>query len=116
MVGATGKPVAIAVTGGLNIANAYFRTHPAEPDDYWRDQDVVLRGAVVRDLVAAFDRNFDYFVGVKKSRGIFDTNLYWGATRAVLDNLAPQGFGLPQKEAARPSRMGNWLSRLGWVP
>jgi len=76
---------AVAVTGGLNIANAYFRTHPADPDDYWRDQDVVLRGAVVRDLVTAFDRNFEYFVGVKKSRGILNTNLYWDATRKVLD-------------------------------
>ena len=44
-----------------------------------------LRGAIVRDLVTAFDRNFDYFVGVKKSRGIFNTNLYWDATRTVLD-------------------------------
>jgi len=75
----------VAVTGGLNIANAYFRTHPEDPDDYWRDQDVVLRGAIVGDLVAAFDRNFDYFVGVKKSRGIFNTNLYWDATRKLLD-------------------------------
>ena len=78
-------PAAIAVTGGLNIGNEYFRADPWHPDKTWRDQDVVLRGAVVADLVAAFDRNFAYFVGVKKSRGIFDTNLYWGATRAVLD-------------------------------
>ena len=76
---------AMAVTGGLNIANAYFRTNPADPDDFWRDQDVVLRGAIVRDLVTAFDRNFEYFVAVKKSRGILNTNLYWDATRQVLD-------------------------------
>jgi phosphatidylserine/phosphatidylglycerophosphate/cardiolipin synthase-like enzyme len=50
---------AVAVTGGLNIGNAYFRTHPEDPDDYWRDQDVVLRGAVVRDQVGAVDRNFE---------------------------------------------------------
>jgi phosphatidylserine/phosphatidylglycerophosphate/cardiolipin synthase-like enzyme len=36
--------------------------------------------------VSAFDRNFDYFVGVKKSRGVLNTNLYWDATRAVLDH------------------------------
>ena len=59
--------------------------NPADPDFTWRDQDVVVRGAIVQDLVAAFDRNFDYFVGVKKSRGIFNTNLYWDATRHVLD-------------------------------
>ncbi len=75
----------VAVTGGLNIGNEYFRANPEDPDATWRDQDVVVRGAVVGDLVAAFDRNFDYFVDVKKSRGIFNTNLYWDATRAVLD-------------------------------
>ena len=81
-----GTEHAVAVTGGLNIGNAYFRTHPEDPDDYWRDQDVVLRGAIVDDMVEAFDRNFDYFVAVKKSRGIFNTNLYWDATRKVLDH------------------------------
>ena len=53
---------AIAVTGGLNIGNEYFRAAPDDPNATWRDQDVVLRGAIVRDLVTAFDRNFDYFV------------------------------------------------------
>jgi putative cardiolipin synthase len=76
---------AIAVTGGLNIGNEYFRVDPADPDSMWRDQDVVVRGAVIRDMVAAFDRNFDYLVEVKHSRGIFNTNLYWEATRAILD-------------------------------
>jgi len=80
-----GTEHAVAITGGLNIGNAYFRTHPDDPDDYWRDQDVALRGAIVDDLVAAFDRNFEYFVAVKKSRGLFNTNLYWDATRKVLD-------------------------------
>ena len=75
----------VAVTGGLNIGNEYFRANPDDPDSTWRDQDVVLRGAIVGDLVTAFDRNFDYFIGVKKSRGIFNTNLYWDATRTVLE-------------------------------
>src|SRR5512137_619224 len=76
---------AVAITGGLNIGNEYFRAAPDDPDATWRDQDVVLRGAIVRDLVTAFDRNLDYFISVKKSRGIFNTNLYWDATRKVLD-------------------------------
>jgi putative cardiolipin synthase len=76
---------AIAVTGGLNIGNEYFRASPDDPNATWRDQDVVLRGAIVGDLVTAFDRNFDYFLSVKKSRGIFNTNLYWDATRKLLD-------------------------------
>ncbi len=75
----------VAITGGLNIGNEYFRANPDDPDSTWRDQDVVVKGAIVGDLVAAFDRNFAYFVGVKKSRGVFNTNLYWDATRAVLE-------------------------------
>jgi phosphatidylserine/phosphatidylglycerophosphate/cardiolipin synthase-like enzyme len=74
-----------AVTGGLNIANEYFRVDPTDPAGYWRDQDVALRGAILGDLAAAFDRTFDYLVEIKKIRGIFNTNLYWDATRAVLD-------------------------------
>src|SRR5512143_1534222 len=54
----------VAITGGLNIGNEYFRANPDDPDSTWRDQDVVVRGAVVADLVTAFDRNFDYFVSV----------------------------------------------------
>jgi len=75
----------VAITGGLNIGNEYFRANPDNPDSTWRDQDVVVRGTIVHDLVTAFDRNFDYFVSVKKSRGVFNTNLYWDATRKLLD-------------------------------
>ena len=76
----------LAIMGGLNIGNEYFRANPADPDNTWRDQDVVVRGAVVADLVKTFDQNFDYFVGVKKSRGIFNTNLYWDATRHLIES------------------------------
>jgi putative cardiolipin synthase len=75
----------VGVTGGLNIGNEYFRVDPTDPAGYWRDQDVAVRGAVLADLAAAFDRTFDYLVGVKESRGIFNTNLYWDATRSVMD-------------------------------
>ncbi len=77
---------AVAVTGGLNIGNEYFRANPQDPVNTWRDQDVVVRGDIVKDLVAAFDRNFDYFIDIKESRGIFNTNLYWDATRDVMDS------------------------------
>jgi cardiolipin synthase C len=89
---------AVAITGGLNIGNEYFRVDPSDPDRYWRDQDVVVRGAVVRDLVTAFDRNFRYFVGIKESRGIFNTNLYWEAMRSV---FAKTGAA-PVRYAVRP--------------
>lgn len=94
---------AVAVTGGLNIGNEYFRADPAHPDRYWRDQDVVLRGAIVRDLVTAFDRNFEYFVDVKQSRGLFNTNLYWDATRGVLDTTGK----IPVSFTTEPSLVAN---------
>jgi len=74
----------LAIVGGLNIANEYFRVTPEDPPRYWRDQDVVLRGAVVRDVTDAFDRNYAYFKEIKASRGIANTDASWEKTRAVL--------------------------------
>ncbi len=74
----------VAIVGGLNIANEYFRVDPDNADYFWRDQDVIVKGEPIKDMVAAFDRNFDYFLSIKKSRGIFNTNLYWEKTRDVL--------------------------------
>ena len=75
----------VAVVGGLNIANEYFRIDPQDPGRYWRDQDVIVKGDVVKDMVATFERNFEYFLKIKQSRGIFNTNIYWEATRKLLD-------------------------------
>jgi phosphatidylserine/phosphatidylglycerophosphate/cardiolipin synthase-like enzyme len=77
----------VAVVGGLNIANEYFRIDPQNPSRYWRDQDVIVKGAVVKDMVVTFERNFDYFIKVKESRGIFNTNIYWEATRSLVDKV-----------------------------
>ncbi len=76
---------AVAVVGGLNIANEYFRIDPQNPSRYWRDQDVIVKGDVIKDMVATFERNFEYFLKIKESRGIFNTNIYWDATRKLLD-------------------------------
>lgn len=75
----------VAITGGLNIANEYFRIDPEDPGHYWRDQDVVVQGDAVKDMVTTFERNFEYFKKIKASRGIFNTDMYWEATRNVLD-------------------------------
>jgi len=77
----------VAVVGGLNIANEYFRVDPSEPSDYWRDQDVVVKGRIVADMVTAFDRNYQHFVDIKESRGILDTDHYWQATEDFLDTV-----------------------------
>lgn len=76
----------VAIVGGLNIGNEYFRIDPQNPGRYWRDQDVIVEGSVVKDMVAAFERNFEYFLKIKESRGIFNTNIYWEATRKFLGN------------------------------
>jgi len=95
---------AIAIVGGLNIANEYFRVEPEKPDFFWRDQDVIVKdkvinnsnnsdsNSVIKDMVTAFDRNFDYFVSIKESRGIFNTNLYWDMTRRVLSTTGKIEF------------------------
>ena len=94
----TDTPDGIAVTGGLNIGNEYFRVDPQNPEDYWRDQDVAVRGAVLDDLTRAFEQSFDYFVDIKESRGIFNTNLYWGATRNMLDHTGKYPVTYKQDE------------------
>ena len=78
---------ATAVVGGLNIANEYFRVDPSDPDNFWRDQDVVVKGSIVADMVTAFDRNYDHFIKIKESRGALNTDLYWQSTREFLDNF-----------------------------
>ena len=75
----------VAITGGLNIANEYFRIDPEDPGHCWRDQDVMVKGDAVKDMVATFERNFAYFKKIKESRVILNTDIYWEATRNVLD-------------------------------
>jgi putative cardiolipin synthase len=53
----------VAIVGGLNLANEYFRV---DEKNRWRDQDVILRGPIVADIVKTFDRNVEYFAGLKK--------------------------------------------------
>ncbi|HEY5924232.1 MAG TPA: phosphatidylserine/phosphatidylglycerophosphate/cardiolipin synthase family protein [Kofleriaceae bacterium] len=78
-----GTPHAEAVVGGLNIANEYFRVDPGNVPRYWRDQDVVVRGAVLADLTTTFDRNFDHFKDLKRRRGGL-TDAAWTATREIM--------------------------------
>jgi len=99
----------VAVTGGLNIGNEYFRVDPDDPASYWRDQDVAVRGVVLEDLAAAFDTTFDYLVGIKESRGILNTNLYWDATRSVLGHTGK----MPMDHHVDP-RLAGRVQTLEW--
>jgi putative cardiolipin synthase len=76
-----------AVVGGLNIANEYFRI-ATEPLLKWRDQDVVLRGPIVADTVAAFDRNYEYFKQIKQERpAVLNTDNSWKLTRQTVAKI-----------------------------
>jgi putative cardiolipin synthase len=76
-----------AVAGGLNIANEYFRVDSSDPGHFWRDQDIIVKGSIVADMVTAFDRNFDHFLDIKESRGGLNTDTYWQSTREFLNKF-----------------------------
>jgi len=106
----------VAVVGGANIANEYFRIDPQDVSSFWRDQDVIVRGAVVKDMVTAFERNFDYFLKVKESRGIFNTNIYWDATRSVLDKTGKVETTRPARWKCGLSPTSGWRKRFAKSP
>ncbi len=97
-----GTPDAQAVMGGLNIANEYFRVDPANVPRYWRDQDVVVRGAVLGDLTTMFDRNFAHFKALKAERGGM-TDAAWEATRAIMGRTGTPAISFQQRDDLRHS-------------
>jgi cardiolipin synthase C len=92
-----GHPNAEAVVGGLNVANEYFRVDPSNVPRYWRDQDVVVRGAVLTDLRATFDRNYEHFKDLKRRRGGL-TDLAWAATRKIMESTGTPSIEFTRKE------------------
>jgi putative cardiolipin synthase len=86
VVDAEDEEAGVAIVGGLNIANEYFRIDDT-PINKWTDQDVVLRGRVVSDVAAVFDRNHDYFKSIKKGRHAFNPDNAWKLKQATLDKL-----------------------------
>ncbi len=82
------RQAAIAIVGGLNLANEYFRVDD-EPLQRWRDQDVLLRGAIVQDAMVAFDRNYGFFKGIKgKLPRVLDPDNTWKLTAALQQKIA----------------------------
>jgi cardiolipin synthase C len=90
-----GTPAAEAVTGGLNIANEYFRVDPTNVPRYWRDQDVLVRGPIVDDLTAVFDRNWAHFKA--RDRGIADA--VWTAARKLMTAKGPPAITFLETDA-----------------
>jgi cardiolipin synthase C len=92
-----GTPNAEAVMGGLNIANEYFRVDPTNVPRYWRDQDVLVRGAVLADLTTTFDRNFQHFKEHKRRRGGL-TDAAWTATRKIMESTGKPTITFERKD------------------
>ncbi|MBA3501539.1 MAG: phosphatidylserine/phosphatidylglycerophosphate/cardiolipin synthase family protein, partial [Deltaproteobacteria bacterium] len=92
-----GTPDAEAVTGGLNIANEYFRVDPANVPRYWRDQDVLVRGAVLADLTTTFDRNWEHFKAIDASRGGL-SDLAWTAARKLMAKSGPPAIRFQRRD------------------
>jgi len=84
---------AYGIAGGQNIANEYFRIGN-NSQKLWRDQDVVIRGPITRDLAKAFDNNFSHFEAMKKTHSI-DTNAIWDNFIDGLDSIDPAGRSAP---------------------
>ncbi|MEK6624382.1 MAG: phospholipase D-like domain-containing protein, partial [Bdellovibrionota bacterium] len=50
----------VAIMGGLNIANEYFRISK-EAIHLWTDMDIGFKGTAVKDAMEMFDRDVNYF-------------------------------------------------------
>lgn len=57
IVDAEDKTNGFAIMGGANVGNEYFEFSGGNPNDNWQDQDVIVRGPIVADLMEAFDTN-----------------------------------------------------------
>ncbi|MFM6929651.1 MAG: phospholipase D-like domain-containing protein [Bdellovibrio sp.] len=88
----------LAVVGGLNIANEYFRVGKG-PKGIWRDQDVIVRGKIVHDITAVFDRNYGYFKMLKGMRPDLFNPDSWRSALSGINKFVGKVFGqFPGKE------------------
>ena len=77
----------VAIVGGLNIANEYFRVD-STPINRWTDQDIVLRGPIVGDVTRTFDRNFEFFKEIKRKRPrLLNPDNAWKLARKTLNKI-----------------------------
>ncbi len=77
----------VAIVGGLNIANEYFRID-STPINRWTDQDVVLRGQIVGDVTRTFDRNYEFFKEIKRKRPkLLNPDNAWKLARKTLSRI-----------------------------
>lgn len=78
---------AVAIVGGLNLANEYFRVDPT-PANRWHDQDVLLRGSVVGDVTQTFERNYAFCKSLKsRLPPLANPDSVWKLTRTALQKI-----------------------------
>ncbi|MCX6116597.1 MAG: phosphatidylserine/phosphatidylglycerophosphate/cardiolipin synthase family protein [Proteobacteria bacterium] len=65
IVDAENPSTASAIIGGANIANEYFYVDKENPAKMWRDQDVVVKGPIVKDLLNSFEWTYQEFLNEK---------------------------------------------------
>jgi putative cardiolipin synthase len=65
-----------AVVGGRNIADEYAN-YGNDPENQWRDQDVVLTGPIVQDVRNAFEENHQFFIEREETRPALISPPWW---------------------------------------
>jgi phosphatidylserine/phosphatidylglycerophosphate/cardiolipin synthase-like enzyme len=82
-----GTARAHAFVGGANLALEYFRMGIADIFN-WRDQNAAVRGDVVLDIAATFDRGMEYLKGIKESRlAPLNTDYQWAVGTFMIQNV-----------------------------
>lgn len=77
-------PTGMALIGGVNLGNNYFRADTENYEEMWRDRDALVRGTVVSDMVRTFETTYQEFYQ-KRASGLFgDTSKYWNWTNLLL--------------------------------
>ncbi len=106
-----------AVVGGLNVANEYFRV-PQDAKMRWRDQDVMIKGPIVKDVVNTFDNNFLALKKIKKKNIAINTDKTWKFWNKVVDKvgyIAPHFSSDKANQGALNFALGRELN-LNWQP
>lgn len=78
----------MALTGGVNLSNEYYRVDVEHPVNMWHDRDIAVKGAVVADLTRTFDENFVEVMNRIQSKS---SNGFDGSILASFMNLNPLG-------------------------
>jgi len=108
----TGDTAALAAarTAAANAGAPLVRQAHALKDDPSRARHL-RKAAIIADVAAAFDRNYDYFKGLKERMPPLNPDNTWKLTRAVLDHI-----GTVRVPTWRNAALTAEVERLGAAP